>query len=251
MNDILLEICIATVQSAEAAQAGGAHRVELCDNLLEGGTTPSYGMVATVRDRLWIALNVIVRPRGGDFLYDDTEFEVMKRDVIALKKLGVDGIVTGVLTADGGVDVARTRELVELASPLPVTFHRAFDVCADPMAALEDVIASGCTTLLTSGQAPSALEGATLLAQLVEVAGTRLTILAGAGVRVANIGELAATSGCIAFHSSARAAVPSTMVYRNERVKMGAPGQDEYSRLETSPEVVAELLANARAALNP
>ena len=155
MDDLQLEICAGSVTSCLAAQEGGAHRVEFCDNLLEGGTTPSYGQLAAARDRLWITLNVIIRPRGGDFLYSDLEFEVMERDVLMCKKIGVDGIVIGLLNADGSVDIPRTQRLVELAGPLPVTFHRAFDVARDPQQALEDIIRCGCTKLLSSGHAPA------------------------------------------------------------------------------------------------
>ncbi|UXY15742.1 copper homeostasis protein CutC [Chitiniphilus purpureus] len=249
-DDIQLEICAGSVASCLAAQQGGAVRVEFCDNLLEGGTTPSHGAIATARDRLWITLNVIIRPRGGDFLYDEVEFEVMQRDVLACKKLGVDGVVIGLLTADGDVDIARTRQLVALAAPMQVTFHRAFDVARNPVQALEDVIGAGCNRLLSSGQAPSALEGAGLLAQLQRQAAGRLSVMPGAGVRLNNIGELVRSTGCREFHTSARTPRQSGMRWRNPAVKMGAPGQDEYEILDTSASVVAELLRNARAALD-
>jgi copper homeostasis protein len=145
VSAVLLEICAGSVTSCLAAQEGGAARVEFCDNLLEGGTTPSYGAIASAREKLRIALNVIIRPRGGDFLYSDIEFEVMERDIAACKKLGVDGVVIGLLTADGDIDVARAKALVELAAPMPVTFHRAFDVARDPFKALEDIIARAAT----------------------------------------------------------------------------------------------------------
>ncbi|QZA81550.1 copper homeostasis protein CutC [Deefgea piscis] len=243
---ITLEICAGSVTSCLAAQEGGAQRVEFCDNLLEGGTTPSYGQLAAARDRLWITLNVIIRPRGGDFLYSDLEFEVMERDVLACKKIGVDGIVIGLLTSDGRIDIPRTKRLVELAAPMPVTFHRAFDVACDPVQALEDIISAGCVRLLSSGQAASALEGAALLQQLQAQAGDRLIVMPGAGVRGHNIAELVAATGCNEFHSSGRAPFPSGMVYRNPNVKMGAPGQDEYSVVETDPQLVRELLSNAQ-----
>ncbi|SMC26916.1 copper homeostasis protein [Andreprevotia lacus DSM 23236] len=246
---ITLEICAGSLASCLAAQEGGAVRVELCDNLLEGGTTPSFGTIAAARDRLWITLNVIIRPRGGDFLYSDDEFEVMRRDILACKKIGVDGVVIGLLTADGDIDVARTRELVQLATPMQVTFHRAFDVARNPQQALEDVIACGCNRLLSSGQEPSALEGATLLAQLREQAGDRLNVMPGAGVRANNIAELVRQTGCNEFHTSARAPLPSGMRYRNERVKMGGPGLDEYSVLETSAALTREIIALANQAL--
>ncbi|QLI81732.1 copper homeostasis protein CutC [Chitinibacter fontanus] len=245
-NDIVLEICAGSVTSCLAAQEGGAHRVEFCDNLLEGGTTPSFGQLAAARDRLWITLNAIIRPRGGDFLYSELEFEVMERDVLACRKIGVDGIVIGLLNQDGSIDIPRTKRLVELAGTMPVTFHRAFDVARDPQQALEDIISTGCTRLLSSGQAATALEGAALLKQLQQQAGDRLIVMPGAGVRVNNIGELVQKTGCREFHSSGRAPFPSGMNYRNPAVKMGAPGQDEYSLIETDVNLVRELLHNAR-----
>jgi copper homeostasis protein len=245
-DDIVLEICAGSVTSCLAAQEGGAQRVEFCDNLLEGGTTPSFGQLAAARDRLWITLNAIIRPRGGDFLYSELEFEVMERDVLACRKIGVDGIVIGLLNQDGSIDIPRTKRLVELAGTIPVTFHRAFDVARDPQQALEDIISTGCTRLLSSGQAATALEGAALLKQLQQQAGDRLIVMPGAGVRGNNIGELVQKTGCREFHSSGRAPFPSAMNYRNPAVKMGAPGQDEYSLVETDVNLVRELLHNAR-----
>jgi copper homeostasis protein len=245
-DDIVLEICAGSVTSCLAAQEGGAQRVEFCDNLLEGGTTPSFGQLAAARDRLWITLNAIIRPRGGDFLYSELEFEVMERDVLACRKIGVDGIVIGLLNQDGSIDIPRTKRLVELAGTMPLTFHRAFDVARDPQQALEDIISTGCTRLLSSGQAATALEGAALLKQLQQQAGDRLIVMPGAGVRGNNIGELVQKTGCREFHSSGRAPFPSAMNYRNPAVKMGAPGQDEYSLVETDVNLVRELLHNAR-----
>jgi copper homeostasis protein len=243
---LLLEICAVSVTSCLAAQEGGASRVEFCDNLLEGGTTPSYGAIASARERLQIALNVIIRPRGGDFLYSDIEFDVMERDILACKKLGVDGVVIGLLTADGDIDVIRTRALVALATPMQVTFHRAFDVARDPFKALEDVISTGCNRLLTSGQEANALDGAALISKLRVAAGERLVVMPGAGVRLNNIAQLVAETGCIEFHTSGRAPFASGMRYRNERVKMGGPGQDEYALVETSAELVKQIVAKAK-----
>ncbi|MDW5418398.1 copper homeostasis protein CutC [Iodobacter sp. CM08] len=242
MSTILLEICAGSITSCLAAQEGGAHRVEFCDNLLEGGTTPSFGQIAVARERLWIGLNVIIRPRGGDFLYTDLEYEVMQRDIIACKKLGVDGVVIGILTADGDVDIARCKALVEQATPMHVTFHRAFDVARDPFKALEDVIATGCKRLLSSGQAATATAGAALLKELQQVAGERLVVMPGAGVRSNNIAELVATTGCVEFHTSARLPFASQMRYSNPNVHMGIPGQDEYALVETNADLVKEIL---------
>jgi copper homeostasis protein len=246
-SSLLLEICAGSVTSCLAAQEGGAARVEFCDNLLEGGTTPSYGAIASARDKLQIQLNVIIRPRGGDFLYSGVEFDVMERDIGACRKLGVDGVVIGLLTADGDIDTTRTRRLVELAAPLPVTFHRAFDVARDPYEALEDVIRAGCVRLLTSGQERSALEGIALISELRRIAGERLVIMPGAGVRLSNIAQLIDETGCFEFHTSGRAPFPSGMRYRNERIKMGGPGQDEYAITETSSDLVKQILAKANA----
>ena len=247
VSAVLLEICAGSVTSCLAAQEGGAARVEFCDNLLEGGTTPSYGAIASAREKLRIALNVIIRPRGGDFLYSDIEFEVMERDIAACKKLGVDGVVIGLLTADGDIDVARAKALVELAAPMPVTFHRAFDVARDPFKALEDIIAAGCNRLLTSGKEASAPEGAALISRLREAAGERLVVMPGAGVRLNNIARLVADTGCVEYHTSGRAPFASGMRYRNERVKMGGPGQDEYAIVETSADLVKQIVAEANA----
>jgi copper homeostasis protein len=247
-SPVLLEICAGSVTSCLAAQEGGASRVEFCDNLLEGGTTPSYGAIASARAKLTIQLNVIIRPRGGDFLYSDVEFDVMERDVVACKKLGVDGVVIGLLTADGDVDLPRTQRLVELAGPMPVTFHRAFDVARDPFKALEDIISTGCNRLLTSGQEASAPEGAALIGELREAAGGRLMLMPGAGVRLNNIARLVSETGCVEYHTSGRAPIASGMRYRNERVSMGGPGQDEYAILETSAELVKQIIAEVNEA---
>ena len=174
----LIEICIDAVDSAQAAQNGGAQRVELCGNLLEGGVTPSAGLITIVRQKISIGLQVIIRPRGGDFCYNDDEFQTMKQDIVTAKSCGADGIVIGLLNEDGSIDVPRTRELVDLSNPLPVTFHRAFDVATDLPKALEDVITTGAKRILTSGGQPSAREGAGSLAQLVRQSAGRMIILA-------------------------------------------------------------------------
>lgn len=218
-DDITLEICAGSLHSALAAQEGGADRVELCDNLEEGGTTPGYGTLSRTRDLLHIRLYPIIRPRGGDFLYDDAEFEVMCRDIGICRQLGCNGVVIGMLTQDGGVDVKRTRLLAELAFPMGVTFHRAFDRSRDPFAALEDIIGTGCERILTSGQRPTAPEGAVLIARLVEKAGDRIAIMAGAGVREENIGELVKRTGAREYHSTAKTSRESRMTFFNPAMK--------------------------------
>jgi copper homeostasis protein len=238
----LIEVCVDTVESALAAQAGGADRVELCNNLFEGGTTPSAGAMALARECLRIGLHVIIRPRGGDFLYTDLEFAIMRRDIETAKELGADGVVIGLLTADGDVDVERTRQLVELARPLSVTFHRAFDVAREPFAALETLIELGVDRLLTSGQEESVMEGAELIAELVRRAGGRIVVMPGGGFTARNIARLVAQTGANEVHVTGFAGVESKMRYRNERVFMGGTLRPpEYARAVTDAGVVKTL----------
>lgn len=226
---ITLEICANSVASCIAAQQGGAHRIELCDNLLEGGTTPSYATIALAREKVEIDLYPIIRPRGGDFLYDDLEFAIMQKDIAVCKQLGCNGVVIGLLTADGKVDVPRTKLLVEQAWPMGVTFHRAFDMTEDPLQALEDIITTGCERILTSGQRNTAPEGIDLLKTLVKLAEGRIIIMAGSGVRANNIAMLVKETGATEFHTTARSYVESGMIYRNPHVSMGGiPGVPEY-----------------------
>jgi copper homeostasis protein len=203
-----LEICANSVQSALAAEAGGAHRIELCQNLEQGGITPSYGLIRQVRALLRIPVFVLIRPRPGDFVYDANELAIMRADVQACRELGCDGVVLGALTPAGRIDVPSCRELVALAQPLPVTFHRAFDDCSDLAQALEDVIATGCQRLLTSGGQPTAEAGQAQLAALVQQAAGRLRLMPGAGISPANLAALAARTGAWDFHASARRQLP-------------------------------------------
>jgi copper homeostasis protein len=216
------EICANSVASCIAAQEGGADRVELCAGIPEGGTTPSFGMIRNARECISIALNVIIRPRGGDFLYSETELREMVYDIQAAKELGADGLVFGCLRPDGSVDMEAMKILMEAAGDTPVTFHRAFDHTSDPFKALEDIISLGCVRILTSGCRPTALEGADLLAQLVEKAADRIIIMPGCGVREGNIAEIARLSGAREFHFSARESVESGMFFRNPEVAMGS-----------------------------
>jgi copper homeostasis protein len=242
-SSFLFEVCANSAASAIAAQEGGALRVELCDNLYEGGTTPSAGCIALTRKSISIGLNVIIRPRGGDFLYTDLEFEIMKYDVKCAKDLGVDGIVIGVLLPDGSVDRQRTEELAHLAQPLSVTFHRAFDVTRDPCQALRDIIETGCNRILTSGQANKAAEGAELIAELVKKAGKRITILVGSGVNEENIAELIRTTRAWEYHGSAQKRIASAMQYRHPQVSMGGvPQIPEFEIAVTSAERVKRIV---------
>lgn len=235
-----LEICAASVASCIAAEKGGANRIELCDNLLEGGTTPSYATIALAREKVKIDLFPIIRPRGGDFLYSDLEFEVMKKDIELCKQLGCNGVVIGILTPDGRVDKQRCKILTSLAWPMGVTFHRAFDMTDNPFEALEDIIAIGCERILTSGARNTALEGAALLKDLVARANDRIAIMAGAGVRANNIAQLITATGVTEYHTSAKAYEESKMVYRNPNVSMGGiPGVPEYGISVTQQKEVA------------
>lgn len=248
---ITLEICAGSVASCIAAEAGGASRIELCDNLLEGGTTPSYATIAIAREKVKIDLYPIIRPRGGDFLYDDLEYAIMQKDIQLCKELGCNGVVIGLLTADGKIDVPRTKALVELAWPMGVTFHRAFDMTEDPLQALEDVISTGCERILTSGQRNTAIEGIPLLKTLVEKAEGRIAIMVGSGVRVNNITQLVQETGAVEFHTTARAYEESGMVYRNPNVSMGGiPGVPEYGISLTQMEDVKKIRELATAAAN-
>jgi copper homeostasis protein len=244
---VLIEACVGSVESAIAAELGGAQRVELCDNLHEGGTTPSFGAIAVARRRLRIDLNVIIRPRGGDFLYSDVELETMKEDVARARELGVHGIVTGILTPDGEVDRPRMRELIELAGPLCFTFHRAFDMAPDPFATLEALVDLGIDRLLSSGQRPSAAQGIDLLARLVERAGDRIIVMPGVGIDETNIAELIRRARAREYHVYVPKRVPSAMSARNLDVFMGDdPESSEYEIELTDTDRLRQICGIAR-----
>ena len=214
-----IEICVFSPESCLNAQNGGANRVELCGGMYEGGTTPSYGLMQWARKHLSIELFVMIRPRGGDFCYDEWEFETMKNDIEIAKRIGCDGVVFGILLPDGNIDIERNRELVNLAKPLKTTIHRAFDMAADPLVALEDIIKIGAVRILTSGQKNTAIEGIELLEKLVKQAAGRIEIMAGAGVNVENAVDLLKT-GIDALHLSAKSLKSGAMVYRKNDVSM-------------------------------
>ena len=230
-----LEIIGFNIESCIHAQSSGAHRIELCDNPGDGGTTPSYGFIKAAREKLQIDLYPIIRPRGGDFFYSDAEFEIMKTDVQICKELGCNGVVIGILHADGKVDKERCKALVDIASPLGVTFHRAFDRTYDPIKALEEIISLGCERILTSGLRPTALEGADLIAALIKQANSRIIIMPGSGVRANNIIEIAESTGAIEFHSSARKDAHSKMQYinssMNEQLRSVTVDADEVKKI--------------------
>lgn len=217
----MLEICCFSLESCLTAQKAGAYRVELCGGMFEGGTSPSAGLMKLARQNLSIKLYVMIRPRGGDFCYSDTEFEVMKADIQTAKELVADGVVFGLLNPDGSVDVARTKELVALAHPMKVTFHRAFDVCAEPFEALETIIELGCERILTSGQKNSAIDGIDLLKSLAGKADNRIEIMAGGGVSARNAAQLL-EAGVHALHMTGKGIVNSQMEYRKADVSMAS-----------------------------
>jgi copper homeostasis protein len=240
-RSIVIEICVDSIDSAVAAERGGAQRVELCGNLLEGGTTPSAGVIETVRQRIRVEVYVIIRPRGSDFCYTADEFECMKRDIVTAKRLGADGVVFGILDVEGHVDVERTRELVELARPMKVTFHRAFDMAADLFRALEDVCQSGADRLLTSGGKQDCAQGADTIAEIVKAARGRITIMAGGGIRHNNVADILENTGVSEIHVGFRKPMPSPMVYRNPRVSLGKGKDSEYQRWQVLEDDVREL----------
>ncbi|MCX6232166.1 MAG: copper homeostasis protein CutC [Bacteroidetes bacterium] len=247
---MLLEVCANSVESAIAAGKGGAQRVELCDNIYEGGTTPSYGTIALARKHLSIDLHVIIRPRGGDFLYSSNELEIMKQDIIAAKNLGADAVVFGMLTPEGKIDKAACRYLLQAAYPMRCTFHRAFDMVSDPFTALEDIIDLGFDTLLTSGLQPKAFEGIPMLKKLVEQAADRISIMPGSGITEENIRDIAIQTKAKAFHVSLRKKQESNMLFRNSDIRMGGiAGISEYEKSITDEmrvKAVVEMLKDIK-----
>ena len=237
MQPKLLECCVDSVESAVIAAENGADRLELCANLVIGGTSPSPALFQEVQKRVKVPVRVLLRPRFGDFLYTGAEFAVLRQEVRLFRELGADGLVFGCLTAEGALDRERLAVLMEEAGPLPVTLHRAFDLCADPFAALETARELGIGTILTSGQAASCLAGRELLAALCRKA-EEITILAGAGVDAAAIVALLGGTPVRAFHMSGKEVLKSGMRFRREGVPMGLPGMSEYSLWRTSPAAV-------------
>jgi copper homeostasis protein len=241
-NQYILEICAYSVEGSIAAQEGGANRIELCDNLSEGGTTPSAATIELTRYQVSIDLNIIIRPRGGDFCYSNIEFETMAKDIEVAKSLGANGVVLGILLPDGSVDINRTKKLVELAKPMSVTFHRAFDMTRDPLSALEDVCLCGADRILTSGQKSTAMDGIDLIKELVNLGHQRIIIMPGSGVNDCNILELATTSGATEFHMSAKKKVDGIMRFRKPGISMGGEENgNEYQKWITDWEQVRKV----------
>lgn len=251
-GNMQLEICCGNLASVLAAKAGGARRIELCSGLSEGGVTPSAGLIEAAVASGIPEINVLIRPRSGDFLYSQEEINLMRKDIIHAVKAGATGVVIGALTADGNIDMDACRSLIDAAREaenaegvtrkINITFHRAFDLSRNHLKSLEDVIELGCDTLLSSGMASSAVKGIPILKALADRAGSRITIMAGAGVNPANAADIIAATGVDAIHSTARKPVASKMKFRRPDVPMGAAGGDEYAPLSTSPDIVASLL---------
>ncbi|MBR4065484.1 MAG: copper homeostasis protein CutC [Bacteroidaceae bacterium] len=238
----ILEICAGSVESAIAARDGGAQRIELCAALEVGGVTPSAGLIAEARKVEGLTLNVIIRPRGGDFLYNEYEAACMEQDIRTCKQLGVDGVVIGALTPDGDIDTVLCKRLIAAANGMSITFHRAFDMCRDPKKALEELIVMGCDRVLTSGQAATAEAGIPLLKELVQQAGRRIIIMPGCGVNSNNAAAILNATGTTEIHASARKSVGSGMIFRHSGVSMGNTENDEYARKETCKNEVKKIV---------
>lgn len=227
----LLEICTDSVESGIIAERAGADRLELCDNLYEGGTTPGLGTIRIAKKEINIPINLIIRPRGGDFLYSATEFSIIKEDIHIAKEEGIDGLVLGILNAEGQIDIERCSELIALASPLPLTFHRAFDMSPDPFIALEDIIKCGADRILTSGHSNLAIDDTSLIKKLIKAAGDRIIIMPGAGINENNVAGLINETGATELHLTGRAKINSRMRFRKANIYMGGlPEIPEFER---------------------
>ncbi|HET7632395.1 MAG TPA: copper homeostasis protein CutC [Gemmatimonadaceae bacterium] len=242
-TDVIVEVCVDSIESALAAETGGAQRVELCANLYEGGTTPSPGLMALARERLSIPVHVLVRPRGGDFLYDETELQTLLGDIAFAKGVGVAGVVLGTLNPDGAVDDRSTRALIEAARPLSITFHRAFDLVRDPFEALDTLMALGVDRVLTSGGAPTALAGLETLAALAWRSEGRGSIIAAGGLTEHDVGRVIGEAGVHEVHVRPTRRGTSPMRFRRESVTLGKPYvPDEYARVVTTAEMVRQVV---------
>ncbi len=241
-KDITLEICVDSLESAIIAEKGGANRVELCSDLAEGGITPSYGLIKAVRDNLSIDLSVMIRPRGGDFCYSKEEFQVMKEDIILAKQLKADCLAFGILLPTGDVDISRSLELIDLAKPLQVTFHRAFDFARNPFKALEDIISIGANRILTSGQRATVDEGYTLIKDLIIKANKRISIMAGSGVNSQNKDRLVNLCGVRELHLTAKKYIDSSMKYRPDNMNLSTCYQDTgYNKIVADLETITKI----------
>ena len=238
MEKYILECCVDSVESAINAANGGASRLELCSNLIIGGTTPDVALVKEIRKYTDIRIHALIRPRFGDFCYTEHEMEIMKSQIRDLKEAGVEGVVIGILDVDGNLDVRKMKELLQETGNLSVTLHRAFDMCRDPFQALDEAIQLGIDTILTSGQKQSAWEGRELLKGLIEMADGRIDIMAGAGIGASVIEKLIPVTGGTSYHMSGKVTLDSPMKYRKADVSMGLPSLSEYEIWQTSEDAV-------------
>lgn len=240
-SKVLIEVCVDSVASALAAERGGANRLELCSSLIEGGVTPSAGVIETTKAAVNLPLHAMMRPRGGDFCYDSYEFETMKRDITLAKGLGADGVVLGILDVNGAVDLRRTRELLQLARPLSVTFHRAFDMTADLFRALEDLCNIGVDRVLTSGGERTCISGCEKIASLIQAAQGRIIVMPGSGIKHHNARGVIERTGAKEIHASLRRVIQGPMVYRNSKVVMGSTEDRDYQSFVVLEEDVRDL----------
>jgi copper homeostasis protein len=244
-ESVVLEICVDSVESALAAQRGGADRVELCCNLPDGGLSPSSGLIATVRKAISIDLHVMIRPRSGDFFYTDDEFQTMRLDIVMSKQLGADGVVLGILDLDGRVDIERTRQLVDVAAPMKVTYNRAFDMSSDLFQSLRDLKMAGIHSVLTSGGQQTAAEGAGTLKRLVAAArdgAGGIGIMAAGGIEDSNVATLIKQTSVREIHASLKSPIPSPMRFQNDGISMGTTKGREYQRFVVDQHKVEKLL---------
>lgn len=238
----ILEVCIDSTESGIIAEAAGADRVELCDNLLEGGTTPTAGTIRVVRKNIGIPVNIIIRPRGGDFLYSDYDYEIMSESIRIAKDEGVNGVVLGILLRDGHIDIDRTRKLVELARPMQVTFHRAFDMTPDPLVALEEVILTGADRLLTSAHDNFVYNNAAMIKELIGSSAGRIIIMPGSGINENNIADIINKTNATEYHLTGRKNVDSLMEFRKNNVFMAAlEGIPDYSRKYADMDIISKV----------
>jgi copper homeostasis protein len=242
-----LEICVDNIASAIIAQESGADRIELCGSLPEGGTTPGLGTIRYVRENVSIGLHVIIRPRGGDFLYSKAEYEIMKRDIDICGENDVNGIVLGILLPDGNIDVERTAKLIEFSRPMSATFHRAFDLTDDPLKSLEAVISTGSDRLLTSGQMNKAEDGLDLINKLVEISDDRIIIMPGSGINESNIRLIAESTHAKEFHLTGRKIIDSGMIFRRDDVSLGGSyDQSEFTRKIADGEIIRSIISKLK-----
>lgn len=244
---IQVEVCTASINSAIAANRAGADRIELCDNLSEGGTTPSAGMIKMCSDLLDLETWVMIRPRGGDFLYNDLEFEVMKRDIELAKDMGASGIVTGILLEDGSVDVERMKEIIRLANPLRVSFHRAIDMCVDPFVALEKLIDIGIVRVLTSGLENKVIDGISMINKLYKQSKGRIEIMMGSGISTSNISGILKSSNVDAVHLTGRTTTKGLMEYQPSQVVLNSFGHEfDFSHRDSDETIISKIVQACR-----